>query len=290
MNLHKKDENLDQKVVDGFGYEWKTFSYTDGNVADSLDYQFIQYSAPINLSKLTIEQGVPADFGAGSGRWTERILPYFSKIYAVEPSARAIEVLEKKFKDERKVIVLAESIGLNSLSENSLDFAMSLGVLHHIPDTQQALKDISKKIKPEGYFLCYLYYDLENKSLPYKSLFLISSFFRKLISKFPQILKEIVSNIIAVCVYLPFAKISLLIGTLGKDASSIPLHHYADMPFLVMRNDALDRFGTSLEHRFSKAQIRDFLVESNFDIETLKFSDREPFWCFAVQKARLSLD
>jgi hypothetical protein len=52
-----------------------------------------------------------------------------------------------------------------------------------------------------------------------------------------------------------------------------------------MRNDALDRFGTSLEHRFSKTQIRDFLVESNFDITTLKFSESEPFWCFAVQKA-----
>ena len=68
MNLYKKDENLDQKVVDGFGHEWKTLSYTDSKVTDSLDNQFLQYSAPINLSKLATEYGVAADFGGMDGQ------------------------------------------------------------------------------------------------------------------------------------------------------------------------------------------------------------------------------
>ena len=68
MNLYKKDENRDPKVVDEFGHEWKTFSYTDSKVTDSLDNQFLQYSAPINLSKLATESGVAADFGGMDGQ------------------------------------------------------------------------------------------------------------------------------------------------------------------------------------------------------------------------------
>ena len=66
--------------------------------------------------------------------------------------------------------------------------------------------------------------------------------------------------------------------------SNIPLHHYADMPFVMLANDALDRFGTRLEQRFSKAEITELLLAADFDISTLKFSEIEPFWTFSVKK------
>jgi hypothetical protein len=71
---------------------------------------------------------------------------------------------------------------------------------------------------------------------------------------------------------------------LGVNTSNIPLHHYADMPFVMLANDALDRFGTSLEQRFIKAEKTEMLRLANFDISTLKFSDDEPFWTFAAKK------
>ena len=54
----------------------------------------------------------------------------------------------------------------------------------------------------------------------------------------------------------------------------------------MLANDALDRFGTSLEQRFSKAEIAQMLHEAYFDLTTLKFSEVEPFWTFAVQKRK----
>jgi hypothetical protein len=56
------------------------------------------------------------------------------------------------------------------------------------------------------------------------------------------------------------------------------------MPFVMLANDALDRFGTSLEQRFSKAEITEMLRAADFDLATLKFSEIEPFWTFAVNK------
>ena len=53
---------------------------------------------------------------------------------------------------------------------------------------------------------------------------------------------------------------------------------------MMLANDALDRFGTSLEQRFGKAEITEMLRLADFDISTLKFSDVEPFWTFSVKK------
>ena len=43
-----------------------------------------------------------------------------------------------------------------------------------------------------------------------------------------------------------------------------------------MRNDALDRFGTRLEQRFSRQQIEDMLLDSGF--RDVSFSEDMPFW------------
>ena len=56
------------------------------------------------------------------------------------------------------------------------------------------------------------------------------------------------------------------------------------MPFVMLQNDALDRFGTRLEQRFSKKEITVMLGKAGFDLSTLKFSDMEPFWTFSVIK------
>jgi hypothetical protein len=44
-----------------------------------------------------------------------------------------------------------------------------------------------------------------------------------------------------------------------------------------MRTDALDRFGTKLEQRFTKKEIETMMVESG--LKDIKFSDNAPFYC-----------
>ena len=171
MSQRDKDENLDQNVIDGFGHEWAAFDYTETETAEALDAQFAAYCAPIDLSQFNPETSVVGDFGAGSGRWSSRLAPYFSRVYALEPSDGASTVLKSKFTNDPKFVVLRETVGVNSIPVGSLDLAMSLGVLHHIPDTALAIKDVARSIKPGGVFLCYLYYNLENKPTYYKLIF-----------------------------------------------------------------------------------------------------------------------
>ena len=284
MSQNKKDENLDQGVIDSFGHEWATYDYGETETSEALDAQFMAYCAPIDLTQFNPKTSLAGDFGAGSGRWSSRLTPYFSLVYALEPSDGANSVLKNKFSNDPKIVVLQETVGSNSIPLASLDLGMSLGVLHHIPDTGLAIKDVSRRIKPGGVFLCYLYYSLENKPAYYKMIFKAVDGVRRVISVLPQRVKQLVTSLIAGLVYWPLARLSKVLNKLGIDTSNVPLHHYADMPFVMLANDALDRFGTTLEQRFSKAEITEMLRVADFDISTLKFSDKEPFWTFSVKK------
>jgi len=284
MSQHEKDQNLDQQVIDSFGHEWAAFDYAESETDEALDSQFLAYCNPIDLSQFNGKSSIAADFGAGSGRWASRLLPHFSLVYALEPSDGANKVLKNKFANEPRIKILQETVGANSIPDGSLDLAMSLGVLHHIPDSGLAIKQVATKIKSGGVFLCYLYYKLENKPLYYRGLFWASNSLRWVISRLPYAMRRLIAQLIAVAIYLPLARTSKLLGNKGKDVSNLPLHHYADMPFVMLQNDALDRFGTRLEQRFSKKEITEMLESAGFDLSTLKFSDVEPFWTFSVKK------
>ena len=87
MENRKKSLNIDDEVVDHFGREWAKYNYLNGLASEALDKQFMAYTSPINLEEFDNKYSIAADFGAGSGRWAERLVPFFHKVYALEPSA-----------------------------------------------------------------------------------------------------------------------------------------------------------------------------------------------------------
>ena len=278
------ERNIDSKVISDFGDEWALYNYESKDHSKELKLQFELYSKIVNFEEFDPSQSTAADFGAGTGRWAEHIIEYFSKIWLVEPSSGAYDVLQKKFGKVQKVFIENSTIAESGIPNNSLDFAMSLGVLHHISDTQQAFKDINCKLKHAGVFLGYLYYSLENKPLLYRMAFSIADYSRQRISYLPFSVKRKISSLIALLIYYPLAKLSKILSLLNINIANVPLHHYAELSFYIMRNDALDRFGTKLEKRFNKNEITNLLIESGFDPKSIEFSELEPFWTFTAQK------
>jgi SAM-dependent methyltransferase len=284
MAGQQDDENANYRLIEDFGDEWQRFNFLDGKSNQDLDRQFTAYTSILDFDLFKNNNALVVDIGAGSGRWTERLLPYFSNIVAIEPSNKAVEILKKRFHGDNRVKIEKATVKHNSIMDNSADLIISLGVLHHLPNTQEALIDCFRKVKPGGYLLCYLYYNLENKSAIYRAVFHLSNFLRTIISRLPKRIKLLVCYLIALTIYWPMAKISKVATKFGVDNSNLPLHQYADFPFVFLKNDALDRFGTRIENRFSKVEIEYMLEQAQFNIRTLKFSESEPFYTFLIQK------
>ena len=168
------------------------------------------------------------------------------------------------------------SISTNSIEDESLDFAYCLGVLHHTPDPELSMKDCVLKLKQGAPFLIYVYYRFDNQPVWYKWIWIISDLMRRLICRLPHKIKLLITLFIAFFVYLPFSRSSLLLEKLRFDVKSWPLSHYRNKSFYTMRTDSLDRFGTRLEKRFSKSEIKLMMKEAG--LERIKFSDSEPYW------------
>ena len=153
---------------------------------------------------------------------------------AIDPSD-AIFTADKLIGPADNVRLAKASIDNIPFDDETFDFAMSIGVLHHIPDTQKAMIDCVKKVKIGGYFYTYLYYNFENREPFFKLIFLIVNSIRKVTSKLPMKLKKIICDIIAVLVYMPvvlFGRFLKLIG-LKKLADKLSLSHYQETNFFL---------------------------------------------------------
>ena len=110
-------------------------------------------------------------------------------------------------------------------------------------------------------------------------------FLTRTISALPATPRKVVCEGIAVTVYLPLVTVSRVVAPFSPSlADTLPLGYYRDKSFRIMRNDALDRFGTPLEQRFSRSEIETMLVEAGMD--QIHFSDRAPFWHCLSRRAQ----
>jgi SAM-dependent methyltransferase len=217
------------------------------------------------------------DLGCGSGRWAALVAPRVGRLTCIDASPQALEVARRNLAHLSNCDFRNESVGSLGLPDASQDFGYSLGVLHHVPDTARALASCAAKLKPGAPFLVYLYYAFDNRPLWFRALWRASDVLRRGISRLPRALRHGVSDLIAALIYWPLARIARLASRLRLDTANWPLSFYAGRSFYVMRNDALDRFGTRLEQRFTRAQVDSMMRECGF--EDIVFSSNAPYWC-----------
>lgn len=266
-------KNYDEKTVQSFGDEWSRFSQ-DAMPDDEAFSIFTNYFSIFPLTEIhSNSQGF--DMGCGSGRWAKFIAPSVGVLNCIDPSS-AIEVAKTNLSKFTNVNYFKSSVGDNILPPESQDFGYSLGVLHHVPDTQQAICDCVRLLKPGAPFLVYLYYALDNKPLFFKFIWKISDLIRVVISRLPGAIKHPITDLIAVLIYYPLAKLSYFLKKVGFNVSSIPLSQYRNMSFYTMRTDSRDRFGTPLEQRFSRDKIESMMKFAG--LSNITFSNNVPFW------------
>lgn len=267
--------NVDEKTVEGFGAEWTAFDQSLAPQGE-LDAVFEQYFRLFPWHSLPA-RAVGADLGCGSGRWAVRVAPRVGELHCVDASAQAVAVARRTLESLDNTSFHVASVGDPPIEEGSLDFAYSLGVMHHVPDTAGALTACVRLLKPGAPFLLYLYYALDDRPRWYRTLWRGSDAIRHRVSHLPTRPKIAVANAVALAVYLPLARLAAVVERSGRAPGSMPLAIYRDKSLYTMRTDALDRFGTRLEQRFTRTEVEELMRSAG--LEKLKFSADPPYWC-----------
>ncbi len=276
MNEMPNKRNADASTVSGFGDEWQRFDQR-ALMENTSEHRvlFESYFSIFPWEKLP-QSAVGFDLGCGTGRWAALVAPRVGHLHCIDPS-EAIEVARRNLASHSNSSFHRATVDAIPLPDSSSDFGYSLGVLHHVPETREGIRQCVAKLKPGAPFLLYLYYAFDNKPAWYRSLWKISETGRALISRMPYSLRYGVSQLIAALVYWPLARLARGLESVGVNVENFPLCAYRRKSFYTMRTDALDRFGTRLEQRFTRQQIEEMMRHAG--LTDIRFSEHVPFWC-----------
>ncbi len=274
--------NTDPATVAGFGREWRAFSYEKHDPAE-LDRMFDDYFAIFPWEDLPAE-ATGFDAGCGSGRWAMRVAPRVGHLHCIDASAEALEVATRNLAGLAKCSFHHADVSVLPFPDNSMDFGYSLGVLHHVPDPDLALQGCVRKLKLGAPFLLYFYYALENRPHYYRALWRATDATRRVVAQLPYPARYGVAQAAAAGIYFPLARMARFAERLGVDSRNFPLAAYRNRSFYVMRNDALDRFGTALEHRRTREEIESMMLKAG--LQRITFRDGVPYWVAVGHRAR----
>lgn len=264
--------SVDRATVEGFGREWTKFDQSRADPQELKDL-FDRYFAVFPWDELPPD-AVGFDLGCGSGRFALVAAGRARKVIGVDASADALKVAA----EHSPMCPLIQAFaGALPVAAESMDFGYSLGVLHHIPDPVAGLTDAVTALKPGAPFLVYLYYAFDNRPAWFRRLWQTSDLIRRGVSRTPFPIRYTISQAFAFGVYLPFARIAGALERRGVNVETFPLVSYKDRSLYAMRTDALDRFGTRLEKRFTRAEVVALLERAG--LERVRVSDGPPYWC-----------
>lgn len=268
------EANIDPITVESFGDEWSRFDQTALS-AEEAQKIFDEYFSVFPWSSLPPEP-TGFDMGCGSGRWARIVAPRVHHLHCIDPSS-ALLVAQRMLQGRDNVSFHQASVDQKPLPAGTQDFGYSLGVLHHVPDTEGAIRACVEMLKPGAPFLVYLYYAFDNRSFAFKCVWRASDALRRGICRLPGGLKHLCTDAIAALAYWPLSRFSRLVESLGFSSEGIPLSYYRHHSFYTMRTDSRDRFGTPLEQRFTRARIESMMQAAG--LRDVRFSDHAPYWC-----------
>ena len=264
QDAEERDASIAARTRESFGYEWTHFH----RWYDSSEVGFRDYFETVDLEAL---RGCRVlDAGCGMGRHARQMAAHARHVVAVDFS-RAIEQAALNTRGMANVHCVKADLLQLPFAEGTFDYVYSLGVLHHLGNTETAVRALAAQLKPGGRLRVYLYWKRHGGAGA--ALRLVSAI-RALTTRLPFWLLRWLCWLLSVALWVTVVVPYRLVVWAGvRDMSHWPLFVYAKYPFRVLYNDQFDRFSAPLEKRYDpedvsalleSAGLRDVRVEARF--------------------------
>jgi SAM-dependent methyltransferase len=143
-----------QHYAASFGFQWHRYQQTQLD-HDELRESERHFLAKTALHPEDLKGKLVLDVGCGMGRFAEVATRWGARVVGVDLSAAA-EVAAKNLAD-RDFVAFQSDVFALPFAPESFDVIYSIGVLHHTPDCEAAVKTLAKYLKPGGLLVVWLY-------------------------------------------------------------------------------------------------------------------------------------
>ena len=245
--VHIAQDETARRTQASFGYEWTHFA----DWQQSGKTNFNDYFAGVDLPSLSQQRVL--DAGCGMGRHARQVAPFAGQVVAVDFS-RAIDQAARNVAGLSNVACVQADLLALPVADDAFDFIYSLGVLHHLDETERALRGLVGKLRPGGRLRVYLYWKHHGWR---RWLLSLATAARHVTTKMPfgllRVCCWLLSIVLWVVVVLPYRILSAM-GSHIHDGW--PLFVYSKYPFTVLYNDQFDRFSAPIEKRYDPDEVR----------------------------------
>ena len=233
-----------------FGYEWSHFN--DWKMSGEVNFR--QYFGDFDLD--WVQGRTVLDAGCGMGRHARQMADHVRSLIAMDFS-RAIDQAAKNTADQPNVLCIQGDITNPPVADDAFDLVYSLGVLHHIADTESAARSLVAKVKPAGRLRIYLYWKRSGMA---GAILRVVDWARLITNRMPFGLLRAVCWVLSVILWLTVVLPYKVLSAAGvRRHESWPLSVYIPYPFGILYNDQFDRFSAPVEQRWSQAEVRSLM-------------------------------
>ena len=238
-------EKHQQKTADSFAYEWKNI-YQENNYEKNNFYHFL---SPFVKEK-DLKGKITIDIGCGSGRFTKWAALAGAKVAFGADLGDSVEVAYEMTKNYKNVGIVQADIYFMPFNKG-INFAYSIGVLHHLPQPKQGFLNLIKMLNEKGKILIWVYSRRHNIRALY--------FYEPLRTVCRHIPKPVLFKL---C-YIP-AFIVHLWNILCKSLKlkNMPFSYYENFSFNMKLNDSFDVLATPKSNYYFSEEIEEWFHEA----------------------------
>jgi len=146
MSVNSDDKELFNKIA-------RKYSKKDMIPSSSLARKAVLLEAMKKVFSLCKNTGTVIEIGCGVGATCRYLDGFYGKYIGLDQSDNLIEIARQFNLQEKAAEFSAENILLPGKHDDTADLILSVGVLHHIPDIDDALKAVHRLSKPGALFM-----------------------------------------------------------------------------------------------------------------------------------------
>ena len=268
-------ESLDHataETIDGFGWEWQEFDvlHDAGQYRD----QFVDWIAPLDPGFL--RDKVVLDAGCGMGRFSAVSSACGASLVLAVDASDAVEPARANTRAVGNVEVIQADLNrmpLRRRPSGQIDFAFSIGVLHHLKDSRQGFNSVVRHLCENGRIFAWVYGRENNGWIVY----LVNPLRRTITSRLPRPVLYALSWVLTLALH-PVLKVLYSAHSPGWLRSRLPYSDYlswlAQYSFRHNHSVLFDHLVPALAHYIPREEFEDWFRGAGLQILDISWRNR----------------